>query len=146
MQRTIIALSGPRNAGKTTTIRRAYEQLSEEGNATDLKPKATKEITAIIEIDGVKIGFASEGDRPKELREKIKELIAAGCIVIVCATRNAGTKTYRVVSEFEPEYQIVRIEKSPSAQMDFSPGDKEKADEIIGQIRLAIEQAQLAVV
>jgi hypothetical protein len=146
MQKTIITLWGISNLGKTMTIRLAYEDLRKEGRCIDPGRPSRKEVkAAILEIDGVNIGFASPGDKPGILEENLELLIAAGCIVIVCATHTRRSKTVEVVkrlaSQSEPAFNIVWIEKA-CQQADHDSGNRQKADEIIMEVRRAIANAQ----
>jgi predicted kinase len=144
MQRKIIALWGISNAGKTTTIRRVYEQLRQEGTIIDFGRRARTEVKgAILEIDGVKIGFASQGDLGKILLKYLEPLVEAGCTVIVCATHKRG-KTVEAVEKLADEsgFEIVWIEKA-CEQTNHDDGNRKKAAEIITQVRMAIEEAQL---
>ena len=72
MQRTIFALFGIGDSGKTTTISLVYNHFRQQG-ATVIyggdyarrRQKGATEIKgAVLEIDGVLVGFASPGDRP----------------------------------------------------------------------------------
>ena len=86
MQRTIIALWGISRLGKTTTIHLAFDDLRKEAtNHLNLCPRRSTEVVAILEIDGVKVGFASLGDTPGVVEEYLDVLIENGCVVIVCA-------------------------------------------------------------
>lgn len=144
MMRTIIAVSGSSNAGKTTTIRLAYEQLSEKSDILDGGRRARKEVRgAVLEIEGVKVGFASPGDREDVLRENLDRLIEAGCQVIVCATHTSRSATYRVVYRLKSGYRIVWIEKDRTEPADESRANQETADEIIQQVTAAVEEARL---
>ena len=135
MQRTIFALWGLANAGKTTTIRLAYEKLAREENVIDPGRRSKKEVRgAILKIDGIKIGFASQGDRADVLRENIERLIAAGCIIIVCAAHTPRSLTYKVVEQFINEFEIVFIEKVADPDRKDA-ANLEKSDEIIRRIK-----------
>src|SRR5260370_4813828 len=106
MQRTIVALCGARDVGKTTTIRLVYEKLAQEGKLIDPGRRSRSEIkSAILEIGGVKIGFASQGDVDEILEENLEPLFEAGCSVIVCATHTSRSRTYSVVKQLERDYK-----------------------------------------
>jgi hypothetical protein len=65
---------------------------------------------AVLEIDGVLVGFASPGDRPDILLPLLEALIERGCIIIVCATHTRGG-TVEVVREFGRQgFQVEWIE------------------------------------
>src|SRR5262245_4644948 len=115
MQRTMIALWGISNVGKTTTIRQVYDRLKQQGTDVDPGDPVRKEVKgAILEIDGVKIGFISQGDLEEILLEYLEPLIEAGCTIIICATHTRGRTVEvvkRLASEADPRYEIVWIDK-----------------------------------
>jgi hypothetical protein len=141
---------GVSNLGKTTTIRLAYEDMKnqypirKDGRFT----RNGQEINgAILEIDGVLVGFAGKGDRPDILEDYLLPLIEAGCVVIVCATHTRGgtvETVERLAAQAEPPFKFVRIEKA-CKQVDHADGNRKKADEIITEIRraVAVVSAQL---
>lgn len=106
MQRTIIALWGIGDSGKTTTISLVYDHFRQQGatvihggDYTRRRQKGAREIKgAVLEIDGVLVGFASPGDRPDILLPLLEALVERGCIIIVCATHTRGG-TVKVVGE-----------------------------------------------
>jgi hypothetical protein len=130
MQRTVIALRGKSNSGKSSTIRLAYQRLSQEGMR--VRPASTRmEIRgAILELNGVKVGFVSLGDLAEILEGYFGFLMSEGCVVIVCATRSYGG-TVEFVQGLESDYNIVWVEKERQAVPDQDRDSREKADEII---------------
>lgn len=148
MERTMLALWGISNVGKTTTIRMVYEELRAEADTICITPGllARKEVkAAILEIDGVLVGFASQGDFAEILRERLEPLIEAGCSVILCATHTRGG-TVDIVTELaessDPPYKLVWIRKS-HGQADEQAANRQGARKIIAEIRKAISSAQL---
>ena len=137
MQRQIIALSGISNSGKTTTIGLAYRILAQEGDCI-LAPssRATKETTAILEIDGVKVGFTSVGDWSDVLEMNLVRLIDAECMVIVCAAH-----TIQVIEQLadgaDPSFAIEWTDK-PREHADYDKANRQIANEIVAKVRKAI--------
>ena len=79
---TIVALRGIERSGKTNTIFRVYEHFRQlgarvvrEGDPARRRPEQNdKEIKgAVLEIDGVLVGFASQGDTPWQVQESARE-------------------------------------------------------------------------
>lgn len=138
MQRTIIALWGVGGIGKTTTIRQhVYDVLATQYECLDRGHQCITEVkAAILEIDGVKVGFNSAGDTPRIVEKLLKELIDAGCDIIVCATHTSRSETSKIVQHLaedsDPPYTPVWIEKGGrnANQVD--------ADSIIAEIHKAI--------
>ena len=150
MQRTIVALQGASNKGKTESIRLAYERLLEEGAKVIRHPRRTitRDVRqAILEIDGVQIGFASAGDAVKVLERDLPPLFEAECSVILCARHTPRSETFAFVERLALQYgyQIVPIKKERVAFVNAERANLETADSIVRQIRAAIEAAQLVV-
>lgn len=136
MQRQVIALSGIRDCGKTTTIRLAYRILQQEGEVVQPpNARAKKETTAILKIDGVKVGFTSIGDIHQVLDRNLTRLVEAGCTVIVCAAHTYGG-TVEAVEHLAPPFEIDWIEKERDA--DHDEANQRIADEIVAKIREAV--------
>jgi hypothetical protein len=150
MQRTLFALSGIGDSGKTTTISLVYNHFRQQGarviyggdHARRRLKGATEIKGAVLEIDGVLVGFASPGDRPDILLRLLEALIERGCILIVCATHTRGG-TVEVVGEFGRQGFKVELIKKGCPQVDHDDGNQKKAKEIIEKVRGAIDNARL---
>lgn len=90
MKKTILCLFGPSNTGKTSSIRRVDEILQSYG----AKPEK-------VLFDGIdfgkeylfrtrKVGILSLGDPGSAQCERLEQLVADECEVIVCASRSKG--------------------------------------------------------
>ena len=150
MQRTVFALFGIGDSGKTTTISLVYNHFRQRG-ATVIyggdyarrRQKGATEIKgAVLEIDGVLVGFASPGDRPDILLPLLEALIERGCIIIVCATHTRGGTVEVVRERGRQGFQVEWIEKA-CRQADHDDGNRKKANEIIEKVRAAVENARL---
>jgi hypothetical protein len=150
MLRTILALRGIADSGKSTTISLVYNHFRQQGakviyggERARRRERGPMEVKgAVLEIDGVLVGFASPGDRPDILQPLLEALIKRGCIVIVCATHTRGG-TVEVVQELGRQgFQVEWIEKGRQ-QADHDGGNRKKANEIIEKVRKAIENARL---
>lgn len=140
MQRTVIALRGKKNSGKTTTIKKVFEQLKKTAEKVERDHKIQKEIRAIIlVIDGVKVGFVSVGEPAWRLNEYLRDLFRYGCKVVICATRSFGD-TVEVVEALR-RYKHVWIEKERSPASTQERGNAQNADAIIKQVKHAIASA-----
>jgi hypothetical protein len=144
MRRTLIVLHGKRDSGKTTTMRRAYDQIVELDGVKVLRkpPRQTNLRGTILEFDGVRIGFVSVAEPPEGFLEYLTDLIRRGCQVIICATRSRG-RTRSVVARFGRKFRIVETEKERMSVVNRVRDDEEKATEIIRQIKKAIKKTQL---
>ena len=142
LTKTLIALYGISNQGKTTTIRRVYDDLRLKYRVVRRgSPSRTEVNGAILDIDGVLVGFASPGDVEWILAANLLPLIEKGCIVILCATHTRGG-TVDLVERVAADHQFatVWIEKAGDST-DHIVANRRKADEIIQRIRRAVEEA-----
>lgn len=140
-KKIIIALKGLSKVGKTSTIRKVYEQLKEKYpnfKIRDLK-KLPVNISSIIIIKGVKVGIESRGNpKPKRrLSESLKSFVKIGCQVIICATRTKG-ETVKAVKRLQGAYEILWIKKVRLPYKKHERDNSEKAREIIRQIEKII--------
>jgi hypothetical protein len=144
MQNTIIAVRGVGNAGKTTSVRLAYQTLRAE--AAEIRPPRLRSHVevrgAILIIDGVLVGFASAGDIVANLEEDLDLLRREGCTVIVCTARDSGkTPPFleRFASSARPPFRVLWLRKIRSGGVEHRDRDNRRtADEIIAAVRRAI--------
>ena len=148
MRKTVIAVRGVSDSGKSTSIRLAYDELKKDatvinpGEPARERPKGPPEVKgAILEIDGVLVGFASPGDKAEILRPYLEDLKTKGCTVIVCATHTWGG-TVRLVESLQPEFVVDWTDKA-SPQVNHADGNRKTADVIIEKVRRAVVNAQL---
>jgi hypothetical protein len=150
----MIALFGIGNSGKTTTISLVYDHFLRQQGVRVIDPgergrrrrqPGAREIKgAILEIDGVKVGITTPGDRPFILTPCLEVLIAKGCAVLVCATHTRGdtvAAVRRLASEAVPPFKLVWIQKA-CQQVDHEDGNRKKAEEVISAVRKAVAEAQ----
>lgn len=78
---TIIANFGEGDTGKSDSIIMVYEKL------TNVK-EDRKDICEVVEINGVKVGIASDGDSQAIVRGNLNFLTKAGCRIILTVCRN----------------------------------------------------------
>lgn len=107
--KTIIALQGKANQGKTTTIRRLADLIREEFSNAQYNPEKlpTKgDIWVIITIGKIKIGIESQGDPGSRIitHNTLDGLAINECDIIICASRTSG-ETVRVVERVAKEYK-----------------------------------------
>ncbi len=115
MKKTIIAIYGRANEGKSETIKKVCKMLIV--NFPKAKPSITdidysKDILVTIQIGNIKIGIESQGDPNSRMlnEETIKKLVdkeadknLGGCDIIICTTRTGGN-TVKKVDEIAKNY------------------------------------------
>ena len=93
MKKIAIINQGQSNRGKSTTILQIYAALKHKYQPTE-NPTSTNsrnnEITAILQIDGIKIGIESEGDPYTNYEISLKKFIEASCNIIIATCRTKG--------------------------------------------------------
>lgn len=132
-------------AGKTTSIRYAYQILSERYKTTVLLPiggfDPNDDVKAIIEIpqlDGhiVKVGIESQGDPNSRQPGSIDDFIARGCEMMLVACRwtlKSEQKVYDIRDNHN--WQVIWFDNSTmwvdskKNQIDVSGGKLDKQDE-----------------
>lgn len=142
VQRTIIALQGKPNTGKSTTIKLAYDELlSAEADATIHEFRHIgnpADFFAILEIEGTLIGFVNRGDIEHHLALDLAEMKARDCVVIVCAARS-NHATAGAVENLRPTYEIRWVPKVASAKSDQQRDNLETAKRILDEVRNALD-------
>ncbi len=146
MQKTMLALKGQGNAGKTSTLRLVYECF---GGIVPSGDKA--EILGTILYDGVRVGFASAGDKAKILKQSLKQLKDDRCVVIVCGVRieevfiRQGVWNYPCIEEVESfasehGFNLKWIEKPKAGKIkpDQERANREMADQIVKEVKAAV--------
>lgn len=89
-EKTIIALQGRSGTGKTTTLRMLIEKVKKTYNTTikEICHDAQKDLYAIAEINGKKVGITTRGDTEWCLKIDFEKM--GNCQLYVCACRTKG--------------------------------------------------------
>ncbi len=101
MQKTIIAISGGGTTGKSSTVVETINELERRYGVAALPAKTGRGIdrTVIIVQGKLKIGLTSQGDPNTYPEERVRDLIAKGCSIVICTTRTSGATVKAVVKE-----------------------------------------------
>ena len=112
--KTILALKGKPDAGRSTTIAMLFDLLKNSGciMIRDKRKRNSKDFFVVVELGGMRVGLTSYGDVRKITKEKIDLFIQDKCIVIVCACREHGA-TVDVLHDY-PDYRLEFVVKSHS--------------------------------
>jgi hypothetical protein len=145
MEKKLIAIRGRPDSGKTKAITLAHGELKAEGSCAYANPRYdATELKEIWVIEGVRVGFASAGDKPDRLKGTLRLLHENGCVVIVCAARlnrdgEPLHKTVEVVEQFCVDYgfDLGWIDK-PRNRDGCDRANQAVADDIVAKVWAAI--------
>jgi hypothetical protein len=106
--KTVIAVRGVGNTGKSSTIKMVYKLLVDKYPRREVEfEKITKrEIRAILIVHRLKIGMDSSGDPSHELDVRLNLLVKLDCYVIICAARSSGATVHAVEALGQSGYSI----------------------------------------
>ena len=110
VMKTVIALQGRSNTGKTETLNWLIDKLVEHGMAVTEQDSAASDRLAIGSYRKVNVGVVTQGDPGGKMKEWLDRCMAAECAVIVCACRSKGS--HLTISMRRP---------SPTATSRFGP-------------------------
>ncbi len=96
MKNQVLIVKGPGSAGKSTTIKLAFDMFLQW--VVQKKKRATvhylyltnREIAAVVEVGANRVGIATRGDTEGHVRSGLSFFSSHGCKVVVCATRSRG--------------------------------------------------------
>lgn len=134
--KSVIAIQGFKNIGKTLTIKLVRELLLDKyPNAEEIELiKNTIDIRVIVIINEFKIGIESQGDPGGRLSDSLKYFLKENCDIIVCPTRTYG-KTVEVVEALENQgYEITWIPKEANKD-NYEKFNKKLAEQIFKKIQ-----------
>ena len=116
MEKTLLAIYGTNDIGKTTSIKNFFLKFITKHSAQIKEIKGSdnvnsNEIYKIIELQNdIKIGVCSCGDNGKNL-EILKKFTSEDCKVIVCASRTKGASVDSInifIDESKKEIQEIK--------------------------------------
>ena len=114
----IIALQGPGNSGKTSTLIRVLEDLQAKYPTATLHAfhGATIDIKIVLcGVNGKTVGIESQGDPGSRLQQSLPDLLAAKCDVIFCACRTRGA-TVDWVSACMPPHKVQFVQQTRTSR------------------------------
>ena len=105
MEKTIICLSGPKDTGKTTSVRKLYELLGGTSKKYD------SEVADRVKYREYTIGCMSIGDPNSAQKECLEELLRKDCDIVVTASRSYGGTVDKVLKKLakQYDYKIIRF-------------------------------------
>ena len=116
--KTLIAVRGVANRGKSASIKEVYLLLKRAYPGAEFEDIFIgADITAIITINGLKVGVESQGDPNSRLFKSLPHFVRRGCQVIICATRTRG-ETVDLVNKYADRYSVSWLDKSSAPNED----------------------------
>jgi UDP-glucose 6-dehydrogenase len=135
----VFAVRGKGNSGKTTSILMAYKKILKKYSGAKIifYKEYLKEITAVIDIGGIVIGFETQGDPNSRLNASLKLFLNKHeCDIIICATRSYG-QTVKYVEDVEKYgYEITWIIKEQDIESKIYEGNNSTANTIVKNIEI----------
>ena len=112
----IIVLTGTANVGKSATLRRVEALLKERFprlREIAVLRRTRIEIRVVVEIDEVRVGIDSRGDRAEHVEQALEALRREHCSIIVCASHTKGG-TIEQVMQFANDhcYDVIPVSKT----------------------------------
>ncbi len=99
----IIALTGPANCGKTTTLNLLWDQVTRAGAVSSGKVPlgaGFPDFSDVVTYNGKKIAFYTMGDYSGLLVSAIRNYHALGMDVLVCACNNKFVRPFREIAKY----------------------------------------------
>ncbi len=138
--KTLIALCGAGNRGKSTTLVALIELVKEAYPSARFEEKRYKiDVTIVITIGKTKIGIETQGDPNSRLKKSLRTFVEVGCKVIVCASRSFG-KTVEIVNEAGSYgYQVAWVEKASVESAKQRGANKAAANDLFTLVQAALD-------
>ena len=128
--KTLLALRGDKNKGKTSAIAKLFELMKKNGYKIiqDKKKKNSHDFYVIVEKKGKKIGISSYGDIVKLILTRIEIFIEFDCEIIVCACRIGGSTEMAVrgVGGYSIEFFDKLVSNNSNDHSDLNARDAQR--------------------
>ncbi|MEO8088129.1 MAG: hypothetical protein ABI763_15005 [Bacteroidota bacterium] len=134
MKKSIIALQGDQNSGKSITIGLLFHMMRKNGFQTikDKARKNSKDFFVILKKNDILIGVSSYGDTEYWIKDRCGKFVIAGCQIMVCACHKEG-KTVEAVLSFT-EYELVFFAKNFAMSSEQLNANTADAEELLGLV------------
>ncbi len=99
----VIALTGSSNTGKTQTLNILYALMLHAGYSQVTgcyQDHSNNDFIDVLEMNGIKIGIATQGDYSRQLPKYLAYLDSLGCTKTVCACTNTKPGTINAVRAY----------------------------------------------
>jgi hypothetical protein len=137
--KSIIALKGRANSGKTYTILKVYELLKAKySDFVEEDFTITIDIRVLLIINGFRIGIESQGDPGGRLEKSLSLFIKKKCDVIICSARTRGQTVEAVKKLSKLDYKINWFEQNYVKSSEQDKNNLSMAKEIIKEVEAII--------
>ena len=141
----IIVIRGVKDCGKTTAGRMAYNTVLPTARIVVKKSDQTygEVFGAVLNINGVIVGFISQGDNAAILERHFRELLRIwDCEVIVCASRSRGGTVEYLEGLEQQGHTVEWIEKERVAAIRYDEANRETADEVVEALNRTVAEVR----
>lgn len=107
MNKTIIAVKGIGEQGKSTTIKLLTDLIKTTYPHTETVYEDNGDIKVILEVKGLKIGIESQGDPNSRQAKSINDFITENCQIIICSSRTSGHTVWNILDTVKHDYRII---------------------------------------
>lgn len=138
--KTLLALRGPSNRGKTASLCMLIELIrATYPAATFAEDRFKVDVTLVVTINGTKIGIETQGDPKSRLARSLARFIKINCTVIICACRSYGKTVDIVRSGGASRYHIKWFEKAKSEDpLEYAAANEAAALEMFEALQIAL--------
>ncbi len=107
VEKTIIINYGESDNGKTSSIVKVYEKLSERYPHELLTDPDWDDINATVTINNVLVGIISHGDNGSNYEVVLDEMVSIGCTIILTAESCSAKEVEKAIKKYAPNpYKI----------------------------------------
>jgi hypothetical protein len=140
MNKSVIAIYGPSNQGKSETIRETANLLLDAYPINILQTfNSGADINYIIEINEIKIGIESQGDPNSRMSQSLQTFVVHGCNIIICSCRSRGETADAVEDLYRHhQYEIIWSTNHRSRHKNQTQLNQLAANGILKLIKLII--------
>lgn len=143
----VIALRGPKDTGKTTTLNIVFEKLKAQGfqPMKDLKENlGNGDFLWVLEKDGRKVGLVTQGDHAVKgysVKNHLRKLESAGCDTAICACTTGKLGIQRSIDAYAIHDYVDKTQGTDELSCDQA--NEEDANKVMtqGTDKLSYDQA-----
>lgn len=137
--KTIIALRGAGNRGKSTTLGLLIKMIKAEYPLAVIDETLFKiDATVILTINKIKVGIETQGDPNSRLGASLKRFVESKCKVIICASRSYGGTVTLVQAAASTGYHLKWVDKNKVEPREHGRANADMAAELFKDFQTAL--------